>query len=172
MRPLSMQPLSMIVVVTGVAGSGKTTVGAMLAAAMQCEYLEGDGLHPHQNVDKMSRGIPLTDADRAPWLAAIRVRILEASERGSDLVVSCSALKCTYRRMLARGVPIHWVYLKASPMLIRARLGARTNHFMSVSMLDSQFDALEEPDDAIVVNADEPPMAIAERVLLRLRDTP
>ena len=161
----------MIVVVLGVAGSGKTTVGVMLAEALKCEYLEGDSLHPRHNVDKMSRGIPLTDADRAPWLSAIRARVLEAFERRSDLVVGCSALKREYRRSLARDVPIHWVYLKATPMLIRVRLRARTNHFMKVEMLESQFDALEEPDQAIVVDADEPPLTIVDRVLSRLRDT-
>ena len=161
----------MIVVVIGVAGSGKTTVGALLAAAMQCEYLEGDSLHSNENIDKMRRGIPLTDADRGPWLSAIQARVLDAYESRRDLVVGCSALKRAYRRTLAREVPIHWVYLKASPMLIRDRLRARTNHFMNVEMLDSQFDALEEPDEAMVVDADEPASTIVDRVLSGLRTT-
>ena len=91
----------MIIVIMGVSGSGKTTVGTMLAEAMKCPFLEGDSLHSNENVDKMSHGIPLTDADRAPWLAAIHVRILECSERGLDLVVACSALKQQYREVLA-----------------------------------------------------------------------
>jgi gluconokinase len=161
----------MIVIVIGVAGSGKTTIGALLAAAMQCAFLEGDSLHSPENIDKMRRGIALTDTERGPWLSAIRARVLDAFESGGDLVVSCSALKHEYRRTLSRDVSIHWVYLKASPALIRARLRARTNHFMKVEMLESQFEALEEPCDAIVVDADEPPMTIVERVLVRLRDT-
>ena len=104
----------MIIVVIGVAGSGKTTVGTMLADAMKCPFLEGDSLHSKENIDKMSHGIPLTDADRAPWLAAIHARILDCFERGQDLVVGCSALKQRYRPVLAKGVPITWVYLKGS----------------------------------------------------------
>ena len=167
----SRQVVLMVVVVIGVAGSGKTTVGTLLAAAMACAYLEGDSLHPHENIDKMSRGIPLTDADRVPWLSAIHVAMLDAAARGQDLVVGCSALKKQYRQVLARGVSTRWVFLKASPVLIRSRLSARKDHFMKVDMLDSQFDALEEPSEAIVVDAGEPPTAIVERILLQLRDT-
>jgi gluconokinase len=161
----------MIIVVMGVSGSGKTTVGAMLAAAMECPFLEGDSLHSKENVDKMSDGIPLTDADRAPWLAAIHARILEVFRRGLDLVVACSALKRQYRSVLAKDVPITWVYLKGSPALIRARLEHRPGHFMKADMLASQFEALEEPDDALVVDASLPPSAVVERILAQLRRT-
>jgi len=159
----------MIIVLMGVAGSGKTTVGTMLAEAMKCPFLEGDSLHSTENVDKMSEGIPLTDADRAPWLAAIHVRILECSERGLDLVVACSALKQQYREVLARDVPITWVYLKGSPALIGARLRHRPNHVMKADMLPSQFDALEEPADALVVDVSAPPNAIVEYILSQVR---
>jgi gluconokinase len=161
----------MIIVVMGVSGSGKTTVGTMLAAAMECPFLEGDSLHSKENVDKMSRGIPLTDADRAPWLAAIHGRIREVFRRGLDLVVGCSALKRQYRSVLAKDVPITWVYLKGSPALIRARLEHRPGHFMKADMLASQFEALEEPDDALVVDASLPPSAVVERILAQLRRT-
>jgi gluconokinase len=161
----------MIIVVMGVSGSGKTTVGAMLAAAMECPFLEGDSLHSKENVDKMSDGIPLTDADRAPWLAAIHARILEVFRRGLDLVVACSALKRQYRSVLAKDVPITWVYLKGSPALLRARLEHRPGHFMKADMLASQFEALEEPDDALVVDASLPPSAVVERILAQLRRT-
>ena len=117
----------------------------------------------------MSDGIPLTDADRAPWLAAIHVRILEGFERGLDLVVACSALKQQYREVLAKDVPITWVYLKGSPALIRARLRHRPNHFMKADMLASQFDALEEPADALVVDVSAPPNAIVEHILSQVR---
>jgi len=159
----------MIIVIMGVAGSGKTTVGTMLAEAMKCQFLEGDSLHSKENVDKMSDGIPLTDADRAPWLAAIRMRILERFERGLDLVVACSALKQQYRKVLGKDVPITWVYLKGSPALIRARLRHRPNHFMKADMLASQFDVLEEPADALVVDVSAPPIAIVEHILSQVR---
>jgi gluconokinase len=161
----------MIIVVMGVSGSGKTTVGTMLAAAMECPFLEGDSLHSKENVDKMSRGIPLTDADRAPWLAATHARIRETFRRGLDLVVACSALKRQYRSVLAKDVPITWVYLKGSPALLRARLEHRPGHFMKADMLASQFEALEEPDDALVVDASLPPSAVVERILAQLRRT-
>ena len=159
----------MIVVVMGVAGSGKTTIGKMLADAIACPFLEGDSLHSRANVEKMSRGIPLTDADRAPWLSAIHARMVEARDRGHSLVVGCSALKQSYRNVLANGLPITWVYLKGSPELIRSRLLHRTSHFMKADMLASQFAALEEPSDALVVDVSESPAAIVERILPELR---
>jgi 6-phosphogluconolactonase len=158
----------MIVVVIGVAGSGKTTVGTMLADAMKCPFLEGDSLHPKENIDKMSHGIPLTDSDRDPWLLAIHARILDSFERGQDLVVGCSALKQAYRRVLGKGIPVSWVYLKGSPALLRSRLTHRPSHFMKVDMLASQFEALEEPSDALVVDVSAPPSAIVERILSQL----
>jgi gluconokinase len=159
----------MIIVVMGVAGSGKTTVGTRLAEAMKCAFLEGDSLHSKENIEKMSHGIPLTDADRAPWLAAIHARILEVFERGLDLVVACSALKQQYRQLLAKDVPITWVYLKGPPALIRARLRQRPNHFMKADMLASQFDALDEPADALVVDVSAPLNAIVEHILSHVR---
>jgi gluconokinase len=160
---------SMVIVIIGVAGSGKTTIGTMLAAAMKCPFLEGDSLHPKENIDKMSHGIPLTDADRGPWLSAIHARILDYFERGEHLVVGCSALKQEYRGVLAKGIPITWVYLKGSPALIRSRLAHRSNHFMKVDMLASQFEVLEEPSDAIVVDVSAPPSGIVEHILSQLR---
>ena len=99
---------TLIIVVIGVAGSGKTTIGTMLAAAMKCPFLEGDSLHPKENIDKMSHGIPLTDSDRGPWLSAIHGRMLDYFARGQDLIVGCSALKQSYRQVLAKGIPIIW----------------------------------------------------------------
>ena len=157
-----------IIVVMGVAGSGKTTVGTRLAEAMHCAYLEGDSLHSAANVEKMSHGIPLTDADRAPWLAAIHARLLDAFRHGESLVVGCSALKRSYRSVLADGVPITWVYLKGAPALIRSRLQHRSGHYMKADMLASQFDALEEPSDALIVDVSPPPGVIVERILAEL----
>jgi gluconokinase len=120
----------MIVVIMGVSGSGKTTIGTMLADAIRCRFLEGDSLHSKENIEKMSHGIPLTDSDRAPWLTAIRAHILKFFERREDLVVACSALEQKYREVLAEGIPITWVYLKGSAELIRSRMKHRPRHFM------------------------------------------
>lgn len=155
----------MIIVVMGVAGSGKTTVGTMLAEAMDCPFLDGDSLHPAANVEKMTRGIPLTDADRAPWLAAIHARLLEAFRNGRSLVVGCSALRQSYRAALAEGIAITWVYLKGSEALIRSRLRHRDGHYMKADMLASQFEALEEPSNAIVLDISNPPRDLVQEVL-------
>jgi gluconokinase len=158
----------MILVVMGVSGSGKTTVGVKLAAALHCAFLEGDELHPQANIDKMSHGIPLTDADRAPWLAAIHAHMLDAFHAGRSLVVACSALEADYRTLLGSAVPVTWVYLKGSPALIRSRIEHRKGHFMKADMLASQFAALEEPTDAIVVDVAMAPEAIVQQVLAAL----
>ena len=100
----------MIILVMGVSGSGKTTIGTRLADAIECAFLEGDSLHSKENIEKMRHGIPLTDADRAPWLTAIRTHILKSFKCGENLVVGCSALKQQYREFLAQGVDINWVY--------------------------------------------------------------
>jgi gluconokinase len=161
--------MSAIVVVMGVAGSGKTTIGRMLADAIPCPFLEGDTLHSRENVDKMSRGIPLTDADRAPWLAAIHARLADAHNRGESLVVGCSALKRSYRAVLADGLPVTFVYLKGSRELIQERMRHRVGHFMKAGMLASQFEALEEPEHAIVADISQPPGVILQRLLSELR---
>jgi gluconokinase len=149
----------------GVAGSGKTTVGRLLAKRLQAAFLEGDSLHSASNIDKMSRGIPLTDSDRAPWLAAIHARIVEAFQRSEQLVVACSALKQKYRDSLARDVTVRWVYLKGREELIRERLQERSQHFMKAGMLASQFAALEEPTDAIVLDITIVPEMAVQQIL-------
>ncbi len=142
----------MIIVVEGVAGSGKTTVGQLLAAQLGYPFLEGDSLHPARNIEKMTHGIPLTDDDRAPWLTAIHASIVESYRLHHGVVVACSALKERYRKALADGVAITWVYLKGSEELLHARLQHRQNHFFKVQMLASQLADLEEPTDAIVID--------------------
>jgi gluconokinase len=155
----------MIIVVMGVAGAGKSSIGQLLASELRCEFLDGDSLHPPANIHKMTVGIPLTDADRVPWLAAIHARIVESFERGRNLVVACSALRQRYRETLANGVSITWVYLKGSEEVIRARLLERQHHFMKAEMLASQFADLEEPTDAIVIDVEMPPSVAAQEVL-------
>lgn len=158
----------MLIIVMGVAGSGKTTVAARLAEALRCPFLEGDALHSATSVEKMSRGIPLTDADRAPWLEAVHARLLEAFRRGQSLVVSCSALRRSSRTVLAEGIPVTWVYLTGPAELIRSRLQDRTGHYMGPEMLASQLEALEEPFEAIAADISQPPDAIVERILAAL----
>lgn len=160
---------AMIIVVMGVSGSGKTTIGTLLADALRCSFLEGDSLHSKENIEKMSHGIPLNDSDRDPWLAAIHARLLEFFTRRESLVVACSALEQQYREVLADGVPITWVYLKGSKQLIRSRMEHRPKHFMKADMLASQFEALEEPSDAIDVDISLPSSAIVVQILTRLR---
>ena len=159
----------MLVVVMGVAGSGKTTVGQRLAQMMECAFLDADSLHSDANVEKMSRGIPLTDDDRAGWLTAIHARMADAFSRHETLVVACSALKESYRAILRSGLPVTWIYLKTSAELVRSRLRQRTGHFMKAEMLASQFQTLQEPLDAIAVDASQSPDAIVQQILAELR---
>ncbi len=158
----------MIVVIMGVAGVGKSTIGELLAAQLGCAFLDGDSLHSPANIDKMTRGIPLTDADRAPWLAAIHARIVDSFHFHKDLVIACSALKRRYREILAAGVAIVWVYLKGSEKVIRARLLARHHHFMKVQMLASQLADLEEPSDAIVIDVAVQPAVAVQQIVSAL----
>jgi gluconokinase len=158
----------MIVILMGVAGSGKSTIGTGLAGALRCPFLDGDELHPPVNIAKLTRDVALTDTDRAPWLSALRERIERAAERGSDLVVACSALRQSYREFLGRHLDVSWVFLRGPDTLIRERLRRRTGHFMREVLLDSQLDALEEPVDAIVVDVAMPVDAAVELILREL----
>ena len=155
----------MIIVTMGVAGAGKTTVGQALAAALGWRFLDADSLHSVVNIEKMAHGIPLDDSDRAPWLAAIHFRIAQSFGRGEHLVVACSALKQCYRQLLAQDVAIVWIYLKAGPEVIRGRLCNRRLHYMQADMLCSQFADLEEPADAIVIDATAAPASIVHSIL-------
>lgn len=159
----------MIVLVMGVAGSGKTTVGRRLAEALSWSYIEGDDLHPPANREKMAAGIPLTDADRLPWLLKLRARIEHALTTGENAVVACSALKASYREVLAGGLEeVRFVHLAGSPELIRERLAERPGHFMKAGMLDSQLAALEPPADAVEVDVARTPDEIVAEIRTRL----
>jgi gluconokinase len=169
---VSVSGLSAIVVM-GVSGAGKSTVGRLIAARLDCPFRDADSFHPAANIAKMSRGEPLTDADRWPWLHAIAAWIAEHRAAGTTCVVTCSALKRVYRDIVtdSQSVDVRLVYLTGDFEVIEARLKARQGHFMPPGLLQSQFDALEEPgreEHAIAISIDATPEEIAARVLEQL----
>lgn len=158
----------------GVSGSGKTTIAQRLSRKLGWQYQEGDALHPPSNVEKMSSGTPLTDADRLPWLHTIAARIEEWRAAGVSGVVTCSALKRSYRDIIAGNRPdVVVVYPKGSQALIAGRMAERKGHFMPASLLDSQFRILEEPspdENAITVDIDRAPDAIVDEIVRRVEE--
>lgn len=158
-----------VIILMGVAGAGKTTLGKRLAQALGWRFVEGDELHPPANVAKMAAGTPLTDEDRAPWLERLREVILDTLARGEDAVVACSALKQRYRRLLTVDpARVRWVYLWAPREVIASRLAQRTGHFMPPSLLDSQFAALEAPGEALQVDVTPGPDEVVATIRERL----
>jgi gluconokinase len=163
----------MIAVLMGVSGAGKTTVGRLLAEKLVWTFLDADDFHPAANIEKMSRGIPLDDSDRWPWLDRLNALLRQAQARGDNALLACSALKETYRRRLASAcTDTRWVYLKGDFTLIDARLRARTGHYMKAGLLQSQFSALEEPANAIVADIGGTPEQIAQFIASRLKERP
>jgi gluconokinase len=154
----------MVIVLMGVTGSGKTTIGRRLARELGWRFHDADDFHPAANVEKMSRGVPLEDRDRAPWLAALRELVRGFIERGESAVLACSALKERYREYLLIDERVKLVYLKGDYELIRARLDGREGHFMKAAMLDSQFSTLEEPERALVVDVSSSPAEIIKTI--------
>ena len=154
----------------GVAGSGKTVVGSMLARALRAEFVEGDDFHSAENVKRMASGIALTDDDRREWLRALAERIRRAANEERALVLACSALKRSYRDVLRGGGPVQLVYLRGPRELIAERLATRRGHFMPLSLLDSQFATLEEPspdEHAWVCDVRQPPEDIVAALIER-----
>lgn len=156
----------MILLLMGVAGSGKTTIGRQLASDLGWRFYDADDFHPPANVAKMAAGTPLTDTDRKPWLEALRARIETSLASGENAIVGCSALKATYRAILQQRAeePIQFIYLRGSPELLAARLAARTDHFMKPGMLASQLSALEEPANAVIVDIAPPPAEVVATI--------
>ena len=161
-----------VVIVMGVSGSGKSTIGALLAQRLHWEFEDADWLHPASNVDKMHSGIPLTDEDRWPWLRAIADWIDQTRRAGGHGVIPCSALKRRYRDILIGDrSDVRLVYLEGSETLIARRIATRHEHFMPQSLLHSQFEALEAPgadENPIVVSIEPPPREIVARILSEL----
>ena len=159
-------------VVMGVSGCGKSLIGAELARALGVDFVEGDEYHPKENVERMSRGIALTDEDRAGWLRALAARIQEARRRGTGVVVTCSALKRSYRDVLRAGASdLRFVFLKGDRALIAERLVGRRGHFMNPALLESQFSTLEEPspdENAWVCDIRQTPQEIVDGLIARV----
>jgi carbohydrate kinase (thermoresistant glucokinase family) len=170
MRPTkeTSQPTPTVVIVMGVSGCGKSTVGSLLASRLHWEFEDADWLHPTVNVDKMHNGIPLTDDDRWPWLNAVAAWIDASRHSGGRAVVACSALKRRYRDILIGDrADVRLVYLKGDETLIARRLATRHEHFMPRSLLHSQFEALEEPgpdEKPVVISIEPPPHEIVSQI--------
>ena len=156
----------MVVIVMGVVGAGKPTIGRLLAEQWGWQCADADDLHPQANVEKIRHGIALNDEDREPWLASLRRKVSEWIAEDINAVLACSALKQSYRRDLQVGPEVRFVYLKGSPELIAERLRARQGHFANEQILASQFDDLEEPEAALIVDIAESP----ERIVTIIRE--
>jgi gluconokinase len=157
----------MILIITGVAGAGKTTIGKILAKKLGWKFYDADDFHPQSNIEKMKRGVSLTDEDRRPWLEALR-RLMVG--RVSPVVIACSALKQSYRDYLQKGRgDVKFVFLKGDKELIRERLEERTGHYAKADLLEGQFEALEEPENALTEDVSQDAEAIADDIIRELK---
>jgi gluconokinase len=154
----------MIIVITGVAGVGKTTVGQALAKALGWAFYDADDLHAPEDRERMRRGEAMTDTLRQPWLERIRAVLVQAVEQGEDAVLACSALKQQYRERLSRDLPVQLVFLTADREVLRARLQRRTGHFAGASLLETQLAALEPPSNALTLDATLPVDDLVEAI--------
>ena len=158
----------MIAMVMGTTGSGKTTIGKMLARRLEWTFLDADDFHSAANIEKMTKGIALDDADRAPWLASIHDELVRQTTAGKNAVLACSALKQGYRDVLSDGLDLRVVYLKGSYEVMKARIEGRHGHFAKEGILAGQFRDLEEPKEAIIVDVRKTPEEIVTEVAQQL----
>lgn len=160
--------MSHLIIVMGVSGTGKSTIGRMLADELQLPFYDADDFHPEANVLKMKKGNPLTDSDRMPWLQLLAEKLEEWSASGA--ILACSSLKATYREMLSKKgqLNLQWVHLHGAMTVIRERLQARQDHFMPDSLLQSQFDALELPKEAITIDIRNKPEVMVQEIVENL----
>ncbi|WP_447968167.1 gluconokinase [Nitrospira sp. M1] len=159
-----------IIIVMGVSGAGKTTIGTLLAQDLGWTFYEGDAFHPQENINKMTRGVPLTDTDREPWLQALRQLIVKLLATSEPAIISCSALKQACRDILSANCPlIGFVYLKGKDSLIRQRLSKRKLHFMDETLLVSQLNELESPRDALTLDPALSPQSLIVQIKKNLK---
>lgn len=153
-----------MILVMGVSGSGKTTIGTLLADTLHWQFQDADRFHSAANIAKMHHGLPLTDVDRLPWLLAMQHAIADWQQADMNTILACSALKAEYRQRLVQSSQVKQVYLKGSFALIQQRLNQRQGHYMKADLLQSQFDTLEEPSDALSIDIDQAPEAIVAAI--------
>jgi len=158
----------MLIIVTGVSGTGKTTIGSAIADALDLPFFDADNFHPKENIAKMSEGLPLNDEDRMPWLLTL-ADLLVKSETENGAVLACSALKDSYRELLKVQENINWIHLRGDRELIWRRMLARKNHYMKATMLDSQFATWEEPSYGLKLNINHTPEEMLKEVLRYLK---
>jgi gluconokinase len=159
----------MLILVMGVTGSGKTTVGKLLAQRLKCGFLDADDFHSAANRDKMHHGIPLSDADRAPWLAALHAELMRANAAGQSVVLGCSALKQEYRNTLSANLNLTIVFLRGTVAQLQRNLATRRDHFAGESLVPSQLATLEEPSGVMVEDISATPDEIVEDICGRLK---
>ena len=157
------------IILMGVSGCGKTSVGKSLEEALGWTFYDGDNYHPRENIDKMSLGIPLNDQDREPWLIALQDLINEENQKGNSVILACSALKKSYRDILRTDIEgMLFVHLDGDFDLIWARMQAREEHYMKAEMLQSQFETLEKPRNALIVEIDSPISSITDKIISQI----
>lgn len=160
---------SMVILIMGTTGAGKTTVGKILSRRLGWMFLDADDFHPASNIEKMKRGIPLTDADRAPWLENIHARLVQLSAAKSNVVLACSALKQSYRDRLSAAIDLRVVYLRGTYQQMRLHIEARHGHFAGEAILAGQFADLEEPPNAVVLDVSHPADQLARSIIAEWR---
>ena len=158
----------MIILSMGTTGAGKTTVGKLLAARLQWTFLDADDFHPPANIEKMQHGIPLTDADRWPWLEKIHTELLRLSQSGTSVVLACSALKQSYRDRLSAALDMRIVYHRGTYQVMRQHIESRHGHFAGEAILAGQFADLEEPQNALVLDVSHPPQQLVTEIIANL----